>query len=156
MLSRACDTPRAAFARIAAADGAAVFGSVAAGHIVTIDHWSNLRHAILRVDANESAPPPGRSARPQGRAPLHHPRRKVIPMKNLLAKISFAQWLGIVLAVLAIIFVFTNTETTKITLYGLHLSGPTWLILLIILAIGWLIGLLMGRSRYRVKGTAGK
>lgn len=77
-------------------------------------------------------------------------------MKNLLAKISFAQWLGIVLAVLAIIFVFTNTDTTKITLYGLHLSGPTWLILLIILAIGWLIGLLMGRSRYRVKGTAGK
>ncbi|WP_182346305.1 LapA family protein [Tomitella gaofuii] len=70
-------------------------------------------------------------------------------MKNLLSKISFAQWLGLVLAVLAIVFVFTNTNTTSITLYGLHLSGPTWLILLIILAIGWLIGLLTGRKRYR-------
>ena len=72
-------------------------------------------------------------------------------MKNLLSKISFTQWVGLVLAVLAIIFVFTNTDTTRINLYGLHLSGPTWLILLIILAVGWIIGLLTGRSRYRTR-----
>lgn len=70
-------------------------------------------------------------------------------MQNLLSKVSFAQWLGLVIAVLAIIFVFTNTDTTRITFYGLQLSGPTWLILLIVLAVGWLIGLLTGRKRYR-------
>ncbi|MDN5757321.1 MAG: LapA family protein [Tomitella sp.] len=70
-------------------------------------------------------------------------------MKNALSKVSFAQWLGLLIAVLAIVFVFTNTNTTEITLYGLHLSGPTWLILLIILAIGWLIGLLTGRRQYK-------
>lgn len=70
-------------------------------------------------------------------------------MKNALSKVSFSQWTGLIIAILAVIFVFTNTNTARITFYGLHLSGPTWLILLIILVIGWVVGMLTARRRYR-------
>ncbi len=66
-------------------------------------------------------------------------------MKNFLAKISPAQWAGLVIAILAIIFVLMNTASMKIKLFGLSLTGPQWLILLIVFAVGWLVGLLTSR-----------
>lgn len=72
-------------------------------------------------------------------------------MSDLFKKITPAQWLGAVIAVLALIFVLTNRQHTRVTIYGLGMEGPTWLILLIVLLIGWVTGILMGRSRYRQK-----
>lgn len=72
-------------------------------------------------------------------------------MSDLFKKITPAQWLGTVIAVLALIFVLTNRQHTSVTIYGLGMEGPTWLILLIVLLIGWVTGILMGRSRYRQK-----
>lgn len=68
-------------------------------------------------------------------------------MKNLLAKISPAQWAGLVIAVLAIIFVLMNTASMKIKLFGLALTGPQWFILLIVFVVGWLVGVLTSRRR---------
>lgn len=72
-------------------------------------------------------------------------------MSDFLKKISPAQWLGLVIAVLALVFVLTNRQKADVTIYGLDVHGPTWLILLIVLLIGWITGILMGRNRYRHK-----
>lgn len=68
-------------------------------------------------------------------------------MKNFLSKISVAQWAGLVIAVLALVFVVMNRDRTAISLFWLDLSGPLWLILLIVFAVGWLVGVLTSRSR---------
>lgn len=70
-------------------------------------------------------------------------------MKNFLAKVSPAQWAGLIIAVLAVLFVFTNHDTFEITLLWMHLSGPAWLVLLIVFAVGWLVGVLTSRKRNR-------
>lgn len=72
-------------------------------------------------------------------------------MKNTLAKVSPAQWAGVVIAVLAVIFVLMNRDSFEITLLWMHLSGPGWLILLIVFAVGWLVGVLTTRKRNKAK-----
>lgn len=67
-------------------------------------------------------------------------------MKDFLAKVSPAQWVGLVIAILALIFVLMNRASAEITLLWMHLSGPTWLILLIVFAVGWLAGWLTTRK----------
>lgn len=68
-------------------------------------------------------------------------------MKNFLSKISVAQWAGLIIAVLAVVFVLMNTQDTAINLFGLTLSGPQWFVLLIVFVVGWLVGVLTSRSR---------
>lgn len=72
-------------------------------------------------------------------------------VSDFFKRITAAQWLGAVIAVLTLIFVLTNRQHTRVTIYGLGVEGPTWLILLVVLLIGWVTGILMGRSRYRHK-----
>ena len=71
-------------------------------------------------------------------------------MKNSLAKISPAQWAGLVIAILAIVFVLMNRESTHITLFWMQLEGPTWLILLVVFIVGWLVGVLTSRRRNKI------
>ena len=70
---------------------------------------------------------------------------------NLLAKF----WLPIVLVILAIIFLFQNKQSWQINFLWLHVSGPAWLMSLIILVIGAVIGSLTvyGVSRHNKKGV---
>ena len=64
-----------------------------------------------------------------------------------LARISPAQWIAIVLAVLAIIFIVQNHHRVDINILMVTITSPLWLVLLIIFVMGWLAGLLTRRFR---------
>ena len=66
---------------------------------------------------------------------------------SLLSRISAAQWVALVLAVLAVIFVAQNHHRVDINILMVTISSPMWLVLLVIFVVGWLVGLLTRRSR---------
>jgi lipopolysaccharide assembly protein A len=57
--------------------------------------------------------------------------------------------IGILLAVVALIFVFSNTGEVNLKFLWLDVSAPGWLMLLLLLLIGVLIGFVLGRKRYK-------
>ncbi|CRY74629.1 hypothetical protein [Nocardia farcinica] len=65
------------------------------------------------------------------------------------ARISFNQWIALVLTVLALIFVLENRAHVDIEFLLITVRSPMWLILLVMFAIGWLAGLLTTRKRAR-------
>ncbi|MBF6448022.1 MULTISPECIES: lipopolysaccharide assembly protein LapA domain-containing protein [Nocardia] len=66
---------------------------------------------------------------------------------SLLSRISARQWVAIVLAVLAVIFVVQNHHRVDINILTVTISSPMWLVLLIMFLVGWIVGLLTRRSR---------
>jgi uncharacterized integral membrane protein len=58
---------------------------------------------------------------------------------------------GIVLAVLALVFIFQNTEKREVNFLFWDISAPTWLWMLIVFAAGVVVGLLIPRFRNRGK-----
>ncbi|MFF0454104.1 LapA family protein [Nocardia africana] len=66
---------------------------------------------------------------------------------SLLSRISARQWVAIVLAVLAVIFVVQNHHRVDINILSVTISSPMWLVLLIMFLVGWIVGLLTRRSR---------
>lgn len=66
---------------------------------------------------------------------------------SLLSRISARQWVAIVLAVLAVIFVAQNHHRVDINILTVTISSPMWLVLLIMFLVGWIVGLLTRRSR---------
>jgi uncharacterized integral membrane protein len=66
-------------------------------------------------------------------------------------KISPKLIVGIVLVVLALIFVFQNTAKRQVHLYFWHLDAPTWIWLIVVLAIGFVIGSLFPWFRRKPK-----
>lgn len=55
--------------------------------------------------------------------------------------------LGIVIAVLALIFVLENTDETKVEFLGFNFSTGTWLMLVIFFVAGMILGWLLSRRR---------
>jgi uncharacterized integral membrane protein len=66
-------------------------------------------------------------------------------------KVSAKLIVGIVLAILALIFIFQNTEKREVNFLFWDISAPTWLWLLIVFAAGVIVGLLVPRFRNRGK-----
>ncbi|WP_324191513.1 LapA family protein [Nocardia elegans] len=66
---------------------------------------------------------------------------------SLLSRISARQWVAIVLAVLAVIFVAQNHHRVDINILAVTIQSPMWLVLLIMFLVGWIAGLLTRRSR---------
>ena len=62
-------------------------------------------------------------------------------------KVSPKLIVGGVLALLALIFVFQNTDSRSVNLLFWDLTAPTWLWLLVIFAVGVIVGLLLPRLR---------
>jgi len=58
---------------------------------------------------------------------------------------------GAVLVVLAVVFVLQNTEKRKIDVFFWHLSMPAWIWLLVLLAVGIVIGSIFPWLRPRKK-----
>ena len=67
--------------------------------------------------------------------------------RSTLSRISPAQWIAIVLAVLAIIFIVQNHHRVDINILMVTITSPLWLVLLVIFVVGWLAGLLTLRTR---------
>jgi uncharacterized integral membrane protein len=58
---------------------------------------------------------------------------------------------GIVIAVVCLIFVFSNTEEATLSFLWLDITGAGWIFLFALLALGFLAGFLIGRNRYKGK-----
>lgn len=59
--------------------------------------------------------------------------------------------IGIVIAVVCLVFVFSNTAQVTFKFLWLEVSASGWVFLFLLLALGFLAGLLIGRNRYRTK-----
>jgi uncharacterized integral membrane protein len=57
--------------------------------------------------------------------------------------------LGLTIAAVCLIFVFSNTGQATLRFLWLELSGPGWVFLFVLLGAGFVSGWLMARSRYR-------
>jgi uncharacterized integral membrane protein len=58
---------------------------------------------------------------------------------------------GIVIAVVCLIFVFSNTKEATLSFLWLDITGAGWVFLFALLALGFLAGFLIGRNRYKGK-----
>ena len=54
-------------------------------------------------------------------------------------------WLPIVLLILAIIFIATNTNSYDFTIGWIHVNAPMWLMTVILVLVGFIIGWFVGR-----------
>jgi uncharacterized integral membrane protein len=57
--------------------------------------------------------------------------------------------LGIVIGVVALIFVFSNTGEVTLKFLWLDVSAPGWVMLLVLLLAGFLVGFMIGRKKYK-------
>ncbi|HLS77061.1 MAG TPA: LapA family protein [Nocardia sp.] len=86
-------------------------------------------------------------SRRAGSGPAHAAEPE--PRRSLLARVSPTQWLALVLVVLALVFIFANRRQVEIEFLLVTVRSPLWLILLLVFAIGWLVGALTARRRTR-------
>ena len=75
-------------------------------------------------------PPPAPAQRPGGNDVLTFAKR---------------YWLPILLVIVAIIFIATNTNTTKFTIGWVDIQAPLWLMLTVTALVGFVIGWFTGR-----------
>ncbi|MFC8525922.1 hypothetical protein [Nocardia sp. NPDC057227] len=80
---------------------------------------------------------------------MHAKSESAQPRQSLLAKVSTGQWLALVFAVLALIFVLSNRGKVRIEFLLVTVTSPMWLILLIMFVIGLLSGALLTRRKGR-------
>lgn len=69
------------------------------------------------------------------------------------SRLSPTQWLALVLAALALVFILMNRDSTTINFFGATVRAPLWLVLVVIFAVGWLTGVLMTRRKQK-RGAA--
>ena len=58
---------------------------------------------------------------------------------------------AIVIAVAALLFVFSNTADVTLKFLWLEVSAPGWMMLLALFAGGFAVGFFLGRNRYKRK-----
>lgn len=56
-------------------------------------------------------------------------------------------WLPIVLAILAVIFIVTNTDRTDLTIVWFTITTPLWLTLTVTVLVGFIVGWFVGRRK---------
>ncbi|MCZ4550879.1 hypothetical protein [Gordonia rubripertincta] len=66
---------------------------------------------------------------------------------NVFAKVSPAGWAAVALSIIAVIFVLQNRRSTNIQLFWITVDSPLWFTLLVVFAVGWLVGVLTMRGR---------
>ncbi|KAA0918000.1 hypothetical protein [Dietzia sp. ANT_WB102] len=66
-------------------------------------------------------------------------------MTKIVARVSPRQWAGLIIAILAIVFVLMNRGEIPINLFGVQVTGPAWVLLLLVFLVGWLVGVLTNR-----------
>lgn len=64
-------------------------------------------------------------------------------IKNLTVK----NWIAIVGAIFALVFILQNQQRVRIELLFLNLNAPLWIALGVVLLIGWVIGRFSFRKR---------
>ena len=60
-----------------------------------------------------------------------------------------AYWLPLLLVILAIIFIATNTNSTTFTVFWVNITQPLWMLLTGTVIVGFIIGWFVGRRGRR-------
>lgn len=66
---------------------------------------------------------------------LNEPRRQ-----SWLSRITVKQWASLVLVIVALIFILQNLQLVRVEFFLIHSTAPLWVVLLIALAAGYVIG----------------
>lgn len=64
-------------------------------------------------------------------------------------RVPASTWVGLVIAVVAVVFVLQNQGTASVDLLWMTFRAPQWLTLLVVFVVGWLVGALVRRNRAR-------
>lgn len=70
---------------------------------------------------------------------------------RLLSAVSLSQWIALGLTVIAIVFIVQNRNSVSVDLFWVSIQSPLWFILVIVLALGWVAGVLTGRGHSKRK-----
>lgn len=62
-----------------------------------------------------------------------------------IADFALRNWLALVLAVIAVVFIAQNRERVPFHLFWLTITSPMWLLMAALFAGGWLVGVLLKR-----------
>lgn len=65
--------------------------------------------------------------------------------QNVASRISARTVVAAVLAVIAAIFILQNRSSTAIQLVWITVQAPLWLVLLAVVALGWVVGFMTAR-----------
>lgn len=71
------------------------------------------------------------------------------PAKSGGINLTGKQITGIIIGIIALIFVFSNTGQVSLSFLFLEITTPGWVMLLILLAAGFAAGFLVARGRYK-------
>jgi uncharacterized integral membrane protein len=74
---------------------------------------------------------------------------RTAPKRNVFSKVSPSAWVGVALAVLAVIFVVQNNGSATIDIFWISVRAPLWFTLLAVFLVGWLVGFLTMRKRVK-------
>lgn len=69
------------------------------------------------------------------------------PTKSRVSRVPPRVWLGFVLAVIALAFVFQNMEDVTTSILVFRVKGPQWIVLLSVFVVGVVTGWLAFRRR---------
>lgn len=72
---------------------------------------------------------------------------------SLVSRISLGNWVALVLAVIAAIFILQNRESAAIHLFWVEIESPLWFVLLLVFGAGWMTGWLTNRKKSPRKDT---
>lgn len=81
--------------------------------------------------------------------PASKPNSKAVASDGL--RLTPKAVLAIVIAVAALIFVFSNTTVVPLQFLWFKIEAPAWMMLLILFLAGFVSGFFMGRNRYKRK-----
>lgn len=68
---------------------------------------------------------------------------------SALSRVSLPQWIALGLTILAVVFIVQNRTTVRIELFWVSVESPLWFILAVVFVVGWVVGVLAARGRYR-------
>ena len=69
------------------------------------------------------------------------------PVLRFFARLSAKNWIAILGAVLAVIFILQNRQRVRIEFLFLDLNAPLWISLGAVLLMGWVVGRFSFRKR---------
>lgn len=69
------------------------------------------------------------------------------PVTGFLSKLTAKNWIAIVGAILAVVFIVQNRQRVRVELFFLNLNAPLWIALGVVLLIGWAVGRYSFRKR---------
>lgn len=69
------------------------------------------------------------------------------PVLRFFARLSAKNWIAVLGAVLAVIFIVQNRQRVRIEFLFLDLNAPLWIFLGAVLLIGWIVGRFSFRRR---------